>query len=195
VPCSHQVHPRRPLLAPVAIVVQQNVEGRRYSGWTDPRYPIGYWQGAGVVQGNLSGGSASVDLLFQQANGGAFRNTQLYSVERIMGHAAENATRTVRLSATNMGGPSNLGFINRYTLRIVDHNGITGAALEGNQFTLLPWFLGSQRTAGVTAAISMAFLNQDGILFTFEAEGYLWSPRSILVDGGPQRPPTGLYRA
>lgn len=175
----------------MSIVGQIAVESRRYSGWIDPRYPIGYWHGALAVTGNASGGVLGIDLLFQQANGASRLNSQLYSVERFGVSGAEQADRRAAVTATNMGGPSNRGFEQKYTIQLFSDGAKTN--VEGNQLTMLPWFLGSQRTPGVTAAFSLIVANTDTIEYVFEAEGYRWSPRSVLVDGGPQRPPTGLY--
>jgi len=92
-----------------------------------------------------------------------------------------------------MGGPSNLGFGHLYTivLQLVTSEARSSAA--GREMAILPLFLGSQRAAGVTASFSLLAENVDLAPYRFEAEGYRWSPRSVLVDGGPQRPPTGLY--
>jgi len=32
------------------------------------------------------------------------------------------------------------------------------------------------------------------LAYEFEAEGYYWGARSLTANGGPQRPPSGLYR-
>ncbi len=179
----------------MAIVAQINVESRRFSGWLDPRYPIGYWQAALSLPGDATGGAIGIDLLFQQANGVPRLNSQMYSVERIAIRTSDNVDRVMRVSSLNMGGPSNLGFTPQYAVLVDRITGGTSAGLRPEALQLLPWFLGSQRNAGITASLSLLSDNTDGIIFTFEAEGYRWSPRSVLVDGGPQRPPTGLYKA
>lgn len=170
------------------------VESRRYSGWTDPRYPIGFWQAAITVTGDATGGLVGLDLVFQ---GGLEPrlNSQMYSVERFAGSQSIGTNEEYSVEAVNMGGPANTGFVHRYLVRMIGRGGGGSGSIAGNDFTFLPWFLGSQRTPGITAALSLVGLNIDGVAFTFEAEGYRWSPRSVLVDGGPQRPPTGLYRA
>lgn len=178
----------------MAVIGQIVVESRRYSGWIDRRYPIGYWQAALLVTGDATGGLLAVDLVFQ---GGvaAFLNSQMYSVERFAAETNNSTSRTVRISAVNMGGPTNLGYSHEYTVILLAQPNLAGAALAPSENNICPWFLGSQRTAGVTASLSMVAENVDGVSVKFEAEGYRWSPRSVLVDGGPQRPPTGLYRA
>jgi len=178
----------------MAIVGQVVVESRRYSGWVDPRYPIGYWQAALTVTGNASGGALGVDLVFQPATEPAL-NSQLYSVERMGVAQQQEFSRTARIRALNMGGPSNLGFLHEYTVEIALQITLGRAAVRAPDFNMIPLFLGSQREVGTTAALSLVVQNVDGIAVTFEAEGYRWSPRSVLVDGGPQRPPTGLYQA
>ncbi len=179
----------------MAIVAQQIVESRRYNGWADPRYPIGYWQAARSLTGDGTGGLLGIDLIFQQANGPARLNSQMYSVERLTVTGSDGLNRLARITAVNMGGPANQVFSHTYVLDLRATTGVAGSAALGNMFTMLPWFLGSQRQAGTSASISLIVGNVDTITFTLEAEGYRWSPRSVLVDGGPQRPPTGLYRA
>lgn len=194
-PYPHQVHPCRPLLAPVSIVAQINVESRRYSGWIDPRYPIGYWQAALSLTGDATSGLLGIDLLFQQANGAPRLNSQMYSVERFSITASDDVARFARIRAVNMGGPANEGFNHDYAVPLDIITGAGGVAVRTEALTFLPLFLGSQRTAAITAAFSLVTSNSNLIVFHFEAEGYRWSPRSVLVDGGPQRPPTGLYKA
>jgi len=180
----------------VSIVGQVVVESRRYSGWIDPRYPIGYWQAALSVTGDVTGGTLGIDLVFQPAVGPNFLNSQMYSVERFsISSGGLGSATVVRLRATNMGGPSNLGFQNEYAITLELLGASLGNAGLTRDLAFLPWFLGSQRSPGTTAALSLATGNVDDVAFRLEAEGYRWSARSVLVDGGPQRPPTGLYRA
>jgi len=170
------------------------VESRRYSGWIDPRYPIGYWQAALTVTGDATGGLIGIDLVFQGAQAPEL-NSQMYSVERVAASKDSGTVRAYTLSAINMAGPANEGFVHQYIVTMQIRTGAGRAALPGDQITFLPWFLGSQRTPAITASLSLVGQNDNTVAITFEAEGYRWSPRSVLVDGGPQRPPTGLYRA
>lgn len=178
----------------MAVIAQIVVESRRYSGWTDARYPIGYWQASLSVTGDATGGGLAIDLVFQGAAPPSL-NSQMYSVERISASAASAGDKTAKLTAVNMGGPANQGFTHEYSVTMQAQSAFSRSAIEGNQLTFLPWFLGSQRTPGITASLSILHVNDDTVVFQFEAEGYRWGPRSVLVDGGPQRPPTGLYRA
>jgi len=176
----------------MTVIGQSVVEGRRYSGFADPRFPIGYWQAALALTGDATGGSLVIDLLFQTALAG-FLNSQMYSLERFSIHSTEGSQRTVRIGTVNMGGPSTQPFSHRYgvALLLISDEGIL--ALEGESAVLTPMFLGSPQNAGISASLSVFTQNVNTITVTFEAEGYRWSPRSVLVDGGPQRPPTGLY--
>jgi len=177
----------------MAVVAQIVVESRRYSGWTDPRYPIGYWQAALQVNGDASGGQLAIDLVFQSAIP-AFLNSQMYSVERLSITTNDAVDRDMAIKAVNMDGPSNLAFAHQYSVAMNAQDGVGRSAISGGDLTMLPWFLGSQRQAGTTASLSLVTDNVNTITFKFEAEGYRWSSRSVLVDGGPQRPPTGPYR-
>jgi len=178
----------------LSIVAQINVESRRFSGWLEPQYPIGFWQAALSLTGDVSGGLLGIDLVFQQANGPARLNSQMYSVERFAIQSTFNGGKAARIRAINMGGPSNQAFKHEYTALLQAQDGTDDSALVPVAMTLVPWFLGSQKQAGTTASFSMILDNLDGVIVDFEAEGYRWSPRSVLVNGGPQRPPTGLYQ-
>ncbi len=176
----------------MSLAAQIAIESRRYSGWTDPRYPIGYWQAALRLTGNASGGLLGIDLLFQLATAERL-NSQMYSVERLTVTSASSVNRIVKIAASNMGGPGNVAFTHQYSVELRAFTNVAGSALLGADLTFIPWFLGSQRQPAQTGSVSLIAENIDGVEFTFEAEGYRWSPRSVLVDGGPQRPPTGLY--
>lgn len=178
----------------MSVITQIVVESRRYSGWIDPRYPIGYWQAALTIVGDATGGVVGLDLVFQGASPPTL-NSQMYSVERLGLTQGNSGNRQIRISAINMAGPANQGFLHEYTfLMLGQDTGLNKSAIRADMLSILPWFLGSQRTRGITASLSAVLPNVDGIGFTFEAEGYRWGARSVLVDGGPQRPPTGPYR-
>jgi len=178
----------------MSVVEQIVVESRRYSGWADPRYPEGYWQASLNGTGDATGGILAIDLVFQEATAVAL-NSQMYSVERIAIVSFDTTSREVRVFTVNMGGPSNQGFTQQYTVSVVAETAMSRGAIHGDQLTFLPWFLGSQRLAAITASLSIFLPNVDGLIVAFEAEGYRWGARSVLVDGGPQRPPTGPYRS
>jgi len=116
-------------------------------------------------------------------------------VERLAASQNNGANQLISVEAVNMGGPDNEGFVHQYVIPMTGRTGGGRAALSGTGFTFLPWFLGSQRIAGTSASVSFVTANVDTVVTTFEAEGYRWSARSVLVDGGPQRPPTGPYRS
>jgi len=177
----------------MALAAQIVVESRRYSGWLDPRYPIGFWQAALAVTGDASGGRIAIDLVFQDALTSRL-NSQMYSVERFGIRTDDEVNRDMQISAINMGGPTNRGFDHSYAVEVLAIGGTGRAAVRAEMLGLTPWFLGSQRTPAITASLSLVADNVDTIQYTFEAEGYRWSARSVVVDGGPQRPPTGIYR-
>lgn len=178
----------------MSVIAQIVVESRRYSGWIDPRYPIGYWQAATTTIGDATGGVIGIDLVFQLGTTPRL-NSQMYSVERVGITIGDNNDRDIQLRAVNMGGPSNQGFQHVYSVTTASQQGSSISGLRADTLDMIPWFLGSQRLAGITASLSSLIINVDGLTFTLEAEGYRWSTRSVLIDGGPQRPPTGPYRS
>jgi len=178
----------------VSVVAQQDIEYRRFSGYLDARHPQGTWFGVVTAVGDATGSLLALDLVFGRPTVLTL-SSQIYSVESVAIRSSENVTRVARLFAVNMSGPSNLSL--QHELSVTLGALALGAdnALDAQDLAFLPLFLGSQRTAGTTASFSVILNNVNTISYRFEAEGYWWAARSVLPDGGPQRPPTGLYRA
>jgi len=177
----------------MSVIVQEFVQGRRYSGYRDPRYPLGTWFAAGTVTGDGTGGTASVDLVFSPATAPTL-NSNLYSIEQLSIRDTENVSTTYRVTATNFVGPRNQTLLHTYGMTLVGEDGAAFGVLAGADLAFLPIFIGAQSQQGTTASFTAIRNNTTGIVTIFEAQGYFWGPRSVLTDGGPQRPPTGLYR-
>lgn len=178
----------------MSIVTQADVHYRRFNGYLDPRYPQGHWFAKLNLTGDASGGVMQAGLVFTRV--AQARNSRLYSLEQVSLFSNNNGTpRPGRLFTTNMVGPPLFSLEHRQIIN-------TGADAEGASSTVqatdlafLPLFLGSQNAQGTTSELALTFANADGVVHALEAEGYWWGARSVLADGGPQRPPTGLYPA
>jgi len=179
----------------MSVVEQIDVRYRRFSGYLDPRYPEGHWFARASVTGDGSGGFATLSLVFAGATL-ATRNSRIYSLEQMSVSSTETTERVNLFTAANMG-TTQFAQNNEMAVRSLDlaFNTPVAQAVEIGQLSFLPLFLGSQRFVGTTTSIDMLMTNVNAIVYNFEAQGYWWGPRSVLVDGGPQRPPSGLYRA
>lgn len=178
----------------MSVTERSFIRRRRYVGYSDPRYPIGFWWGGGESTGDGSGNFLRHALDFA---GVGVRDAQLYSLEQI---------DQLRSSSTSGGdfeiltdGFDDLDGAGR------DWDMVVQAIQPGSSAVLLGvtrdldalrgYFLGNPSTGSPPANLSAAMTNVNLATLRFKAQGYIWDPRSILVDGGPQRPPTGLYRA
>lgn len=83
--------------------------------------------------------------------------------------------------------------INRqWTIEILLNNLGNNAITLGNKL-VRPIFLGTPVLATVTASIRAVIDNVDTVDTTMWAEGYIWSGRSVMAQGGLRRPQDSLY--
>lgn len=170
------------------------VQFQRYSGYRDPRLPMGTWFGFDFVTGDASGGFAAAAISFQDPS--TLRlSSALISVEEVsLGHN-QGADIIPFLQAVNFSGPTDVPLDHSIAIEVND----TGVAGESHQLArsggrnFLPWFLGSQRVPTVAASLVATFVNVDTRIFHIQAQGYWWDARSVLIDGGPQRPVSSLF--
>lgn len=152
--------------------------------------PIGVWASQANLIGDASAGSHVIELLFNPAT--APTDSKLYSAEWItLRTTAAAGTADVEISSINLDdvfGAWNQGYQ------------VTLAAPVGLQRRIKPidqvpskWFLGHQRFAGIATTLSFRTPNVDLITLTVGAQGYIWTPRSLLVEGGLQRPANGMW--
>ncbi len=177
----------------MSVGTQILVSTRRYWGYQDPRYPLGTWQAVLEATGDASGGSIFIDHMFAVVTSSALGSV-IWSVEQIALQSTDATPRNFQLHCINMGGPPGAGLDNQFAL-ITAVDGTGGTSYDMTDNIPLPMFLGSQTQAGTTALFGIVGTNIDLQIVHFESQGYFWGARSVLVDGGPQRPPTGLYRA
>jgi len=178
----------------VSVATEQPVELRRFSGYDDPRYPSGSWHVRVLALGDATGGTITLGAILALAGSPAL-SSLIFSLEQHALSTTVGTTRFYRLFTDNMSGPSNAALVVDYVEQVVGVGGVARAATAGSTLVREPLFLGSQRFQGITSALRVAIVNDDAIVHLFTAQGYYWTARSVLVDGGPQRPPTGLYRA
>ncbi len=173
----------------MSVLAAQPVEFQRFSGWSDPRYPEGYWWGSVTGTGDGTGGSNNLAINFTQPAGS--RSSKMFDLEQLAIHSGDTTALVGRLELANSEGPSNAGL--RGILAVELQAFVDGSGLSGRDLTFLPLFLGSERSAALAFSLAFVIVNVDTEVVTLEAQGYWWGARSVLVPGGPQRPPTGLY--
>jgi len=173
----------------VSVLNSLPAEYRRFNGYTDPRYPEGFWFGRVAVTGDATGGVAALTIQF---NTDLTRvSSRIFSLEQLSVFSDETNNRNLSLSVGELGGPTGVQLRGFYQMLMVTF--VNGNALFETPF--LPLFLGAQNRVGLASFVAVTGANVDTVVMDFEAQGYWWGPRSILAEGGPQRPPTGLYRA
>ncbi len=167
---------------------------RRFSGYTDPRYPQGQWLGSVTVSGDASGGSVNASLLFSEATPAL--NSQFFTLEELgLSLSGTSSTTTARIQTDNLGRDGPAAFQHRMHVNLTGVTAIDTVQLTPRDLSMLPLVLGAMRVVAIQTRMTARITNPGvGDDLRFEAAGYWWGSRSILVDGGPQRPPTGLYR-
>ena len=168
---------------------------RRFNGYRDPRYPEGQWVGSVTVSGDGSGGTTTGSLVFAEATDVAI-NSRIYSLEELGLSIDATSDTEGRISTDNLGSGGPAAFQHRFSVELTAVANLTTVQIAAGQLTMLPLFLGAMRVLSVQTRILAGIVNPGvGDDMRFEAAGYWWGSRSVLADGGPQRPPTGLYRA
>lgn len=175
----------------MTIISVVDIASRPFSGYDDPRYPIGYWVAGGDVTGDASGGDASVQVDFNKSD--SIFNSQYYSLEQVMVNVGAQADFEIAMFIFNFDRFG--AATNRYTLFARGNEAaVSGLAAEDfNGFRKM--FLGQQAGPNVAPGLTFAIDNTLNEVMSVMVEGYIWGVRSVNVNGGPQRPPTGLYGA
>lgn len=173
----------------MAIVGITDVRARKFSGYEDPRYPTGYHRTDFSVIGDATGGLAIAQLDFAKVS--ELRNSQYYSLDELRIVMFVGAIHIAEMEIFNFDSL----VTTRWSLALaVSDTGFASMSLqELGQATGI--FLGQQEGPLAATAIQISVTNINGVLLRAMAGGYIWSARSTSVEGGPQRPPTGLYRS
>lgn len=169
------------------------VDTRPYSGYADPSLPIAAWIASGTTTGNGTGGSLFMDFIVQVAE--TTRVTELFNLEQIAVHtdasgAIVGILRTEQMDVLNPNVRATE--VQEWVLPLVA-NGVADSALNLNNLSGLPIWLGAPTDGDVDAGLQLEFLNVDTIVFHATLQGYMWGPRSVVAPGGPQRPPFGYF--
>jgi len=124
-------------------------------------------------------------------------NGNLYNLEQVGLIATNNVLAYGSVCTINMDefgnltGSDNVRSFTMLPTQLAAH----GSAIDVKDAAALGgMFLGRQLLLGQRARVEVGTPNINTSLMTLTAQGYMWSPRSVLAEGGPARPPMSLYR-
>lgn len=171
--------------------MSDNIRYYPFPGYRAPNLPAGMWAGVDAVTGNVSGGTMSVDLIFQPTSQPI--TGRMFSLEQIAVSSELNSAAAADLSSIALGRASNITFDSLHAnMPLVAGSALARIAAR-DLVAIKGWFLGQQNRNSTEARLRFSTANSDGDTMTFQAEGYWWDVRSLNVEGGPQRPATGMY--
>jgi len=178
----------------VSVSADFPIEYRPFSGYDDPSLPIASYIGQGGMAGDASGGSVVMSILFQQMETG--RGTpNMFNLEQLSIDVATNVNFAVLMRTLNMGrlAPTRVTSPEKWVLGVTSDT-VDDSALELTFLSGLPLWLDAPSNLTGDAGLRLEFTNLNLELYAATIRGYIWSPRSVLAQGGPQRPLNGMFR-
>lgn len=176
----------------MSIVFNAHVKQRSWRGYDDPGLPVGMYFAQGAVTGDASGGNQIV--IFNFRNEGSPASGRFYNIEQMSAFHTDNTTRIYALVATNWESVSEAGLINRQWMGQVEATTNAVASMSTRAQTPLPLFLGiTSPVASLAAQVELHISNINLTSWVVTIQGYIWEPRSVLVQGGLRRPVDSLY--
>lgn len=166
---------------------------RPWSGFARPQFPVAVWNAEASILGDASGGSRTVAVEFKAANAPGV--PRLFNLEQI--DAFDNLTATSTVDVLYAGwdhatGDFDLGLGAFGRGAAMQVSPIAGASLVLSDIHL-PILLGIPTAAANQVNLQFRMANSDGDTLRVRFQGYVWDARSFQVEGGPQRPATGLW--
>lgn len=171
----------------MSVVVAELVKRIPFQGEEDPALPIGMWgfslQATGDVSGNVLACTAILASASQAKSG------SMFSLEHFNMQTNTVGSELVRVEIIGAAFPWDI--TPDYT---ADISGTFSTGAQNPRSLLaLPYFLGWQDRAATALSVAFTMENIDATVLTVMAVGYIWSPRSRSVPGGPKRPTGALY--
>jgi len=180
----------------VTVIDDFRVDIRPYSGYANPAFPIASYIAQGGSVGDATAGSVFQNLLFRVGEEPfAVQSAQMYNIEQLSIDAATTASPNCLMTTTNMDqlAPTRIASPQKWNLHTVSDQ-VGESSLELQALSGLPIWLGRENSGGLDAGVRFEWDNIDLRLYAVTMQGYCWGPRSVLAEGGPQRPPFGLFR-
>lgn len=171
----------------MSVVVSELVKRIPFQGAEDPALPIGMWgfslQATGDVSGNVLATTAILASASQAKSG------SMFSLEHFNMQTNTIGSEQARMEIIGAAFPWDIT-----PDYLVDISGtFSQGAFNVRSLAALPLFLGWQDRAATALSIGFTMENIDSTILTTMAVGYIWSPRSRSVPGGPRRPEGALY--
>ena len=167
---------------------------RRFNGFSDPRMPIGFWAGQGIVTGTATGGSSFINFILAPAQ--ANRLSLMFSLEQLTCKTSDVTATSAVLDVAGCDEMSTRFSVIRPEVAFV-LEAVADPSFATIRADMLPGlrgiWLGEQIDPTIGMSMNVGTPNINLEVFSARAQGYVWNPRSVLADGGPGRPPTGLY--
>jgi len=177
----------------VSVVGTFRVDVRPYSGYDDPSLPIASWIAQGGLAGDASGGTAFMDFNFQLDENPQI--SELFNLEQISLDVTSATTRNFILETRGMDrlAPLRPASPQKWQFDTIGATTLAVGATTLLQGTILPLWLGTPNKEEGDAGLRITSANIDLLLYAVTLQGYMWGPRSVLAQGGPQRPVRGLF--
>ena len=175
----------------MAVGFSFRVDVRPYSGYANPSLPIAAWVGQGTAVGDATGGNLNMDFFFQNDDEALI--TELFNLEQVAldTTAGVNTPGILRLISMDNLAPNRPMFGQIWSFTMNTRLGDT--AIDMTRGSVLPLWLGAPNREEGDSGIRFFFDNVDARIYGVTIQGYIWGPRSVLAEGGPQRPPNGLF--
>jgi len=177
----------------MSVVANFRVDTRPYAGYSDPGFPIASYVASGSLTGDGTGGIVQITFIFQ--NNEADIVTERYNLEQLHVDAESAVNVACIMQAQGMDHrafPFQVLIEQRWGMVLITDT-VGDAPVSLGDLAGLPLWLGMPQPE-VDAGVRFQFTNTDTIVFNASIQGFIWGPRSILVDGGPKRPPNGYFR-
>ena len=167
------------------------VDIRPYSGFTDPSLPIAAWIAQAGIAGDASGGLMIMDFDFQTDTEPL--TSELFNLEQFSFDLSVATDREGTIETRNMDNLALNRPASPQKWKFRCDQAATGIAALQDVANQLPWWFGSPNRDEGASGIRILMANIDLLLYAATLQGYVWGPRSVLAEGGPQRPLRGLF--
>lgn len=174
----------------MSVVAVFPVIQRPWKGYQDPGLPVGMWIAQGTVTGDMTGGSATVIFVFKGE--GEPLGARFYNIEQLEFSSTEAGRANAGLRIFNFDVIGTTGLVTRSIHLEIETDDIADASLKSGQVRL-PIFLGRPQLVDLEAQVLFRTNNTTIETIFATAQGYIWEPRSLLIDGGLRRPLDSLY--
>ncbi len=176
----------------MSIFAQAPIIPRHWRGYDEPGLPVATYISHQVVVGDLSGGV--MEIHFQFKTSGTSGAGRLFSIEQISSHLSLGSAIVGYFKA--VGFESVAGFVVGERIWPMTYVPISvdSTAAQETLVPKLPLFLGqTSPVQAINSDFEVGLQNISVVTLQAVIQGYIWEPRSLLVDGGLRRPVESIY--